>query len=124
MLNPKFLPRLPEIFRKLISKLLKQLAYNFTEYVSEDREKHKKKYLIKFFISILPQISLQYHFTSVLNPTLMMLSFYPKQQLTTADICLHFSSHSHFITTTHVTTPFAKEDLKRASFAEIVYASK
>ena len=29
------------------------------------------------------------------------------------------TSHSHFITTTHVTTPFAKEDLKRAFFAEI-----
>ena len=38
-----------------------------------------------------------------------------------ADITMGFisSSHSHFITTTHVTTPFAKEDLKRVFFAEI-----
>ena len=29
--------------------------------------------------------------------------------------------HLHYITTTHVTTPFAKEDLRRAFFAEIYY---
>jgi hypothetical protein len=53
-------------------------------------------------LSISPQFSL---------PTLMMLSFYSTLQKTAEHL---FTFHSHFITTTHVTTPFAKNDLKRA----------
>jgi hypothetical protein len=45
-----------------------------------------------------------------------MLSFYSTLKKTAEYL---FTFNSHFITTTHVTTPFAKEDLKRAFFAEI-----